>query len=778
VKEHFSFKLGVLLFLVTLTVMSLFVGLRYAQSYKAFEENVIESASIIAQRVADQVGPSIWEVYLSSVNRQFSEKATSAVLTSEMKNDFIDAIVVYGRFGHVYMGMIIDEYGDIAPYVEKKHQAVLFEHESTLDHPIKNGSMSIGKVTIYYNDQPLRAQLAKTVQIEVLQVLFVTLFIICLLYFTIKYVLIKPLESLDIAKSTINGLGEGVLYTDSAGRVLNVNPAFLKMTGYKLDEVLNEECDVFILPDSTKSFLEQVDLALSYGKKWSGEVVCRKSDGPSFPVFLNASEVYSEELKVLCRVFIFQDISSQKKAEMQLRDMAYKDVLTDLPNRRKFELMIDEQITFCERTKREFGLLFIDLDGFKYINDVLGHAEGDKLLVQIAKRFASRLRAGDYIARLGGDEFVVIASAVDSPQGYARLAEDLIQIAHECVVLRGEEHRVGATIGICVYPKDGTDIDMLLNNADHAMYQGKQSGKGRYEFYAPDVGEKVQFRQRIKGLLVSAIHNREFHLLYQPKLDLADSNKVIGIEALVRWNTQEYGFISPDDFIPVAETSSAILEIGQIVIEEAFAMAHRLNKGSRSELIVVAINLSAHQLKSDMLVPFISSMLRVLDVNPEWVEFEITETAVIDDFDESIETLSKLKELGFCLSLDDFGTGYSSLSVLTKLPIDVLKIDKTFVFDIGENRRSESVVETIIALSKSLDLQVIAEGIENKGQLEFLVDQGCDYGQGFYFSKPVSAEAILSYIANSQDQSGGKSHRDGQRNVLNFPDKSGDSNPT
>ena len=744
-KEHFSGKLAVILVLVTIIVMSIFVVTRYVYSNAHFEQEIRTNAEIISSRVAEQVSPSIWEIYESSVNRKFSEDSAVAILNSEMKTRDVDAIVVYGRFGHIYMGSVKDGEGDVVA-LDEQYQKILDDHQYQIDHPIKNGSMTIGKVTVYFNNQPLREQQINAFKFDLIQTLIVSLFIICVLYISIKKVLIKPLESLEVANSTIKSLGEGIIYLDQDNHVIDVNPAFCLMTGYGRDEVANTPCNYFRIDSSTKNFIDAIDIAVSSHNNWSGEAQCRRKDGSPFPTQLTAAQVFNEAGQKLCRVLVFQDISDQKQSEEKLKNLAFFDPLTQLYNRRRFEDLIAAEIASSKRTGKITGLLFIDLDDFKYINDTLGHSTGDELLIEIANRFRSRVRESDHLSRLGGDEFTVIATQLESADEIVKLAEDLGELASQPIILQDKEFKLGASIGVSFFPNDGQSVEELIKHADAAMYQAKETGKHRYTFYSSDLDHQLQHKQQIKTLLRTALDNNEFSLHYQPKVNLSNGHQTIGVEALIRWNNSEYGLISPDEFIPIAEESDIILEIGKWVIEESFGAAHHLNTGNGSKPLKMAVNLSPKQLHSSELLPFVKQQAHSKKIKPEWIEFEITESSIITDLDHSIAVLQKLKDMGFSISLDDFGTGYSSLNYLTKLPVDTLKIDKSFVIDVGESRRAKSVVETIVALSKSLGLESIAEGIETEEHVDFLQQLKCEYGQGYYFSRPLTYADLLVFI--------------------------------
>jgi diguanylate cyclase (GGDEF)-like protein/PAS domain S-box-containing protein len=745
-KEHFSGRLAIILVLVTIVVMSVFVVTRYIYSSLHFENEISTNGKVISARIAEQVSPSIWEIYQSSVNRKFSEDAAVAILNSEMKARYVDAIVVYGRFGHTYMGRTKDADGNVVALNESYQQA-LDEHKYRVDHPIKNGSMTIGKVSVYFNNEPLREQQVSALKFDLIQTMFISIFIVSALYISIRKVLIKPLESLEIANRTINSIEEGIVYLDSDHRVIGVNPAFCFMTGFDENDVNNKPCDYFVIEDSGSRLVDEVDSAIERQTKWSGEALCRRKDGTAFPVYLTASQVFNEVQQQLCRVFVFQDISKQKESEEQLKSLAFYDPLTKLYNRRKFEDLIHAEVKAAKRAGSMMGLLFIDLDDFKHINDSLGHSSGDRLLIEVAKRFRSRVRDTDHLSRLGGDEFTVIAPHLKCAEDMVHLAEDLLELASKPITFQGKEFKFGASIGVSLFPNDGEEVEQLIKYADAAMYQAKETGKCRYTFYSSELDEKNQHKQRIKSLLRSAIDNDEFFLEYQPKISLSGDQETIGAEALIRWKNNEFGMIPPDEFIPVAEESDIIIQIGNWVIEQAFAVTYDLNVRRRVKPLKMAINLSPVQLHSEALLPFIRQQVEKHSIKTDWIEFEITESSIISDLDHSIQALQKLRDMGFSIALDDFGTGYSSLNYLTKLPIETLKIDKSFVMELESSEQAKSVVETIVALSNSLGLESVAEGIESEEHHLFLQSLGCEYGQGYHFSRPLTYFDFLEFIA-------------------------------
>lgn len=760
--EHLSSKLVIILCLITASLMAVFAGIRFYHNSEQFEMAIASEAQIISDRVASQVMPSIWDIYLSAEHRSFSEEVASAVLDSEMQLPDVDAVVVYGRFGHVYMGRVKDDSQEVINYTADQHSTYLMNHPRQVSQSIRNGVMTIGKVTVYFNDQPLRIEQSEILVIDLIQTALFSVFIVLVLFFTIKKVLIKPMASLEIAKDTFNSLGEGLLHLDNDNRVFNVNPAFTAMTGFKPSDILDRECTIFQFDEADGQPLLAFKNPDKIAKGWSGEAMCTRKNGDSFPVLISLSQVFDQFQEKMCRVVVFQDISRQKEDERKLKDLAFYDSLTGLTNRRRFEDLIAVEIENSRQTSTPFGLLFIDIDDFKFINDTLGHSQGDELLRIMSNRFRQLVPNNDNIARLGGDEFTVIAPSLSSKHDLTKLAENLIHAANQPLTLQGEEYRISVTIGISQYPKDGQNLSELMKHADGAMYQAKSTGKGHFTFYSSELDQKIQRRQQLKALLRNCIERDELYLLYQPKVSLSSGKQAIGAEALLRWDTPEFGLVSPDEFIPIAEESHSIITIGEWVIKQVLRQVATWNHNHSFASMRVSINLSSHQLHDRNLLPLIEQTMEKTKVSPAWVEFEVTESSVIENFERSVVALEQLKERGFTIALDDFGTGYSSLNYLTKLPVDVLKIDKSFVFEVGKDSNAESVIEAVVTLSKSLDLVTVAEGIETKEHLEFLLKLGCEYGQGYYFSRPLpmvecerylAKEGSLSTVITSQNSS-------------------------
>ena len=434
------------------------------------------------------------------------------------------------------------------------------------------------------------------------------------------------------------------------------------------------------------------------------------------------------------------DISFQRKIEKQIINLKYNDILTDLPNRTLFINTLENEIINAMNKKVKHAVLFIDLDNFKETNDTLGHDYGDELLKSVAILFKDYIRKGDVVSRVGGDDFFILMKNINDYSEISSLCERL-QTLLNCEISIDDKHvYASASIGITVFPDDGDKTSILLKNADTAMYSAKYNGKAKYSFFNKSMSDKVERRVEIEKGLRSALENNEFEIYYQPQIDII-KNKIKGFEALLRWNSPELGRITPVEFIPVAEQSGLIVPIGNWVIRTA-CIQNNLWKSKGYLYDTIAINLSAIQLKNDKFEENLKEITSEIEINPKFIELEITESIFMEDFDHSVKLLTVIRDLGITIALDDFGTGYSSLSYLKQLPINTLKIDKSFIDNIITNEREKSIVDGIIQLAQKIGLDVIAEGAETKEQIQLLQSMGCNQIQSYYFSKPLPADEI------------------------------------
>lgn len=434
------------------------------------------------------------------------------------------------------------------------------------------------------------------------------------------------------------------------------------------------------------------------------------------------------------------EVSERRKAEVRLDHLAHHDPLTGLPNRLMFAEQLKKSIALSSRHERQLAVLFIDLDRFKEVNDTLGHAVGDELLIDVTRRLVTRLRTGDTLARLGGDEFVCILEDVTDAHEASAVAENLIELLSKPFQILEHELYIAASIGICLYPADGEDVDTLVRNADTAMYQAKAHGRGCSHFYTPEMTTYAQERIRIETLLRRAIEANELEVHYQLKVDL--KGRPTGCEALLRWNSAELGPVSPVRFIPLAEETGFIVELGEWVLRQACRQLV-MWRSTGMDVPKISVNLSVKQIERSDVVGMVGRVLAETGLTPASLELEITESAIMNT-ENALTVLEKLSDLGVLLAVDDFGTGYSSLAYLKLLPIDTLKIDRSFVVGISENKGDEAIIRTIMALAQSLGFSTVAEGVDSEHQLGFLETQGCNEIQGYYFAKPQPADVFAA----------------------------------
>ncbi|HEY0818545.1 MAG TPA: EAL domain-containing protein [Rhizobacter sp.] len=447
---------------------------------------------------------------------------------------------------------------------------------------------------------------------------------------------------------------------------------------------------------------------------------------------------------------ISREITEQKVAEEHIHHMARHDSLTGLPNRLLFSSLLNASLKTAERYKRTFAVMFIDLDRFKFINDTLGHEAGDTLLKEITARFKHALRSSDVIARLGGDEFVVLVQEVPDREHAGAVARKLLSAAIKPIELMGQECRVTASVGISLFPGDGTDEQTLMKNADSAMYHAKEEGKNNFQFYSREISSQTLERLTLESNLRRALEREEFSLAYQAKVDLKTGH-ITGVEALLRWHNAELGPVSPAKFIPVAEDTGLIVHIGRWVLKTACLQNVAWQKQGLPP-INMAVNLSVRQFADEHLLDDVTAILQETGMAPHLLELEITEGMIVHNVDRAIKLLTAIKQLGVRLAIDDFGTGYSSLGQLKNFPIDTLKVDRSFIRDLATDSEDKAITSAIIAMGKTLSLTVVAEGVETAEQQDFLREQACDEMQGYYFSKPVAPEEFAALLGKEKPQ--------------------------
>jgi len=545
---------------------------------------------------------------------------------------------------------------------------------------------------------------------------------------------------------------DSVISTDLDGNIVTWNLGAERLLGYSASEAIGKHISMLHPKEDIPEVIKSVEILMKTGKYISDVAHITKS-GKLIYVSLSLSSLRDEQGKIINIVRYAQDITQRKKAEDELREQknildhqAHHDALTGLPNRVLFNDRLEQAIEKAKRSKTNMALLFIDLDHFKEINDSLGHEVGDKILKEVTKKLKETIREEDTLARLGGDEFTIVLEDLVQGHDASVLAQKLLKVLSEPIVIEDHELYVSCSIGISLYPDDGTSAQNLLKYADSAMYKAKENGRDSFQFYSAEMTELAFKRVVMETALRSAIQNREFIVYYQPQVD-ATNNKLIGMEALVRWQHPTMGLVAPNNFIPLAETTGLIVELDRLVMEMAMSqIAQWYKKGLNPG--VLAMNLAVKQLKRKDFIEMFKSLIEEIKCKPEWLELEVTESQIMTDPDEAVIILKQISDLGVELAVDDFGTGYSSLSYLKKLPIDKLKIDQSFVKDLPDDDEDAGITKAVIALANSLNLKIIAEGVERKEQKDFLVEHGCKDIQGYYYSKPVPVDEMENILVN------------------------------
>ncbi len=549
---------------------------------------------------------------------------------------------------------------------------------------------------------------------------------------------------LQLASRAFSQGSEAIMITDAENRIISVNPAFETVTLYSEAEVLGRKPSVLSSGRHGPEFFEQLWKTLNATNRWEGEIWNRRKSGEEYPEWLSLSRVLDSSGHLTHHVAVFSDISRRKFAEAEVERLAYFDTLTGAPNRNLLRDRIEQAIRAAQRSDGQFVVMFLDLDRFKEINDTLGHDVGDLLLIELARRLRGAVREEDTVSRLGGDEFVVVLPGAGQDIAQ-RCSERILTAVLAPYVLNGHTLRVTASIGMAVYPDDGADAQALLKNADTSMYQAKSDGRNGARFFSADMAARVAKRAALTTALRNAIPAGEFRLAFQPQVDLADG-RVRGVEALLRWNHAALGNPGPAEFIPVAEESGLILPISQWVLGAALRQAKEWRARGLPPFRL-AVNLAASHFGQADLASQILSGLAEANWPGELLELEITERVAIKNLAQSIEIMNRLKAEGVHFALDDFGTGYSSLASLRELPIDTLKIDKSFLPALGSDGRNEAVVGSVIALAHTLRHRVVAEGVETTDQAEFLRGVGCQVAQGYLFARPMWGEDVEGWLA-------------------------------
>lgn len=552
-------------------------------------------------------------------------------------------------------------------------------------------------------------------------------------------------EILKQAAAIFQAAREGVMVTDTSNRILVVNQAFTDLTGYPANEVVGKSPAVLKSGRQDDGFYRAMWSKINKDGYWQGEIWNRRKNGEIYPQMLSISTIRNEINQVTQYVALFSDITQLKDAEARLDYLAYHDHLTGLSNRLLLFSRLEHCISLSRRERKSAALLMMDLDRFKDVNDSFGHLAGDELLQQVAQRLSNRLRDIDTITRLGGDEFALLLENLSHPQDAALVATEIIgSLSEPWNLSNGVEVRIGVSIGISLFPDHGTSSEELLQHADAALYRAKAEGRGDFKYFTDEMTYAALRRINLESLLRRAMTKNELLVYYQPQINIS-TNEIVGAEVLLRWYSCSEGVIPPSQFIPVAEEIGLIGEIGEWVLKQACRQGVRWLEMGLPPL-KLAVNVSLHQFRHIDIVSMVTSILIQTGFPAAWLELELTESSLMERESEAILTLERLRALGVCLAIDDFGTGYSSLAYLKRFPLDMLKIDKTFIDDIPEKEDDKEIAAAIIAMAHTLRLKVLAEGVETKEQLNFLRERGCDFYQGYYESPAVSAEAFLGLL--------------------------------
>ncbi len=557
-------------------------------------------------------------------------------------------------------------------------------------------------------------------------------------------------DSMRLTAKVYESAGEAIMITDVEGTILDINNAFTKITGYTSKEVVGKTPRILKSGKHSQDFYKALWYSLLTTGKWQGEIIDRRKNGEIYPKTLKINELRNEKGERTHYVAIFSDISTSKRNEELAEYLAYHDTLTGLPNRILFHDLFQQILVQAESDDEMVGLIFLDLDRFKNINDTMGHSAGDQLLVEVTQRLRNCLYETDTVARLGGDEFTIIIRKLSNEDTHyvTQVANKIIGTFSRPFKLNNRDIYITASIGITLYPKDGHKIEELLKNADIAMYYAKGVGKNNYQYYSTNLSLQKSDQLYMESDLRRALKQEEFLLHYQPQISFK-TGKVSGLEVLVRWQPQSKDLIPPGQFIPLAEETGLITAIDEWVLRAACDQG-KIWQDAGLYIPRLSVNLSGRQFSRKSLVETIEKILEETGFHPTFLELEITESSIMQNLDDGIHTLNRLRKLGICIAIDDFGTGYSSLNYLKRLPIDTLKIDQSFIRDMISDSSNTAIVTAIITMGQNLNMKVLAEGVELKSHADFLQEYHCDEAQGYYYSRPLPSGDVPDFLLNYQ----------------------------
>ena len=542
---------------------------------------------------------------------------------------------------------------------------------------------------------------------------------------------------------------EGMIVTDSEGVILRVNRVFTLLTGYSAEEAIGKNLSMIKSDRNDPGFYPRMLEALRRDNYWQGEIWNSRQNGEFYPEWLTITAVVGKDGSITNYICAFFDITERKLAEEKIHNLAFYDPLCQLPNRRLLFDRLHQAVTTSARTKNCAGLLFIDLDNFKLLNDTRGHDIGDMLLIEVGHRLRASIRESDTLARLGGDEFVVLLEGLSTDRSEAALqarevGEKMLNDIHQPYMLDNVEHFTTASIGVSLFSNYRQNLDDLLKQADTAMYAAKKAGRNTLRFFDPAMQEALELRSQLEVAIRKSLPRNEFKLFYQLQVDF--DLRPVGAEALLRWDHPEQGLIFPDKFIPIAEDTGLILPLGNWVLQTACAQIKEWESSPLTRGLSLAVNVSARQFRQPDFAKQVTDIIAQSKIDPARFKIELTESTVLDNVADTITKMQALKKIGVRFSMDDFGTGYSSLAYLTQLPLDQLKIDKSFVHNIGTKSTDATIIQTIIGMADNLGIEVIAEGVETYAQRDFLAKAGCTLYQGYLFGRPVPLKAFVASL--------------------------------
>jgi len=583
------------------------------------------------------------------------------------------------------------------------------------------------------------------IQTQIVIILFISILLILFILIISYKKSLKNKNELYGFKTAIENSYNSVVMTDPDSNIVYVNDVAQKETGYSKEELIGQNPRVLKSGMNDESFYINMHEKLNNGEKWEGEFINRRKDGSYYhekasimPIFINKKLVNYLAIKL--------NITDYVKEKEKVEYMAYHDSLTSLPNRANIENYLENRLKVAQRQKTKIAMLFIDLDRFKNINDTLGHDVGDELLVEVSSRLKQTLRKSDMLSRFGGDEFVVVIDGMDDTYSTSYVCKKILNLFSSPIKTKKHQLNITLSIGVAIFPDDAKDSTTLFKYADIAMYKAKNAGKNTYKHYKKELSLDINDRFDMEQALKYAMKNNEFYMVYQPQYKIKDKT-IVGLEALIRWESKDIGFITPDKFIPVCEDIGYILDLGLFIFRQSCIDFLTFSKICKT-LKTISINISAVQLYQNEFVNNIMEIVNETGIKTKDIMIEITETHIMKNVVHSMSILQKLKNLGFNISIDDFGTGHSSLSYLKRFPISELKIDKSFVDNLPTDKDDISIVKAILVLSQSMSYINVAEGIENLEQEEFLKENGCKVGQGYYFSKPLKKDTLLNLFTS------------------------------